>query len=78
MDTGLLAVARVTLGLELAQSLGQSSASAAGASPARAGDGSRVARSIDGDVGEGEEHVTLAAGGLSWQIGKRDLSDIET
>ena len=68
MDTRDLAMAGVPFSLELAQALGKRSTGAAGASPPRARNSTHISSSIDGDVGKGEEHVALAAGGLKRQF----------
>ena len=48
-----------TLRLELAKALDQSSAGARGSNAAHARDGTQLTTGTDGNVGEGEEHVSL-------------------
>ena len=64
MHTRDLAVAFITLSLELAQALGKRSTGAAAAFPSWAGNGPHIPSSIDRNVWEGEEDITLATSGL--------------
>mmetsp|Transcript_45059 Transcript_45059/g.134500 ORF Transcript_45059/g.134500 Transcript_45059/m.134500 type:complete len:257 (-) Transcript_45059:79-849(-) len=66
----LLACICVAISLELAKRLGHGTASAAGASAARAADGSDRPLGINGNVGEREEHILLLASRAGRRVGQ--------